>query len=236
MPFHTVAFGKKEINFKLQHSDRKTLAISVLPDLSVIVTAPNKADDLEKIKSKVKKRAKWILKQQLDFEKYLPAQPPRRFISGETHLYLGRQYRLKVLKGSPESVKLKDGYIKVTTDDKKDTEKIKEIVKSWYYIKAEKYFEKKIELCSERFKRFDLQTPSMNLRNMTKRWGTCSSSGTINLNPDLIKTPSSCVEYVVVHELCHLIEPNHSPEFYRLLQRIMPDWKTRKARLEKLDI
>lgn len=233
MPFHKVNFGKKEINFKLQHSDRKTLAISVLPDLSVIVTAPNKTDDIEKIKLKVKKRARWILRQQSDFEKYLPTQPPRRYISGETHLYLGKQYRLKILKGSPESVKLKNGYIFVKTIDKKDTEKIKYLFKDWYKEKAHNYFKKKLKVCLKRFKRFDLETPPIKLRNMEKRWGSCNFKGSINLNPELIKTPSSCVEYVLVHELCHLIEPNHSPDFYKLLQRIMPDWKSRKDRLER---
>ncbi|MGI8544553.1 MAG: M48 family metallopeptidase [Aridibacter sp.] len=232
MPFHKVNYGKKIIDFKLQHSDRKTLAISVLPDLSVIVTAPNETSDIEKIKSKIKKRAKWILKQQSDFEKYQPTQPPRRFVSGETHLYLGRQYRLKVLEGEAESVKLKSGYFFVTTEDKKDRKRVESLLKDWYHTRAKKYFEKKIKLSMERFKRFGLQTPPVHLRNMTKRWGTYSSNGTINLNPDLIKTPSSCVEYVVIHELCHLIEPNHSRDFYRLLQRIMPEWEKRKSRLE----
>lgn len=235
MPFHEIDFGSRIIKFNLQYSDRKTLGISVLPDLSVIVTAPMHNRDLDKIKSKVKRRAKWILKQQTEFEKYLPTQPARQYVSGETHLYLGRQYRLKVLEGEQESVKLKSGYICVTGEDKKDKEKIKSLLESWYHAKAKKYFERKLEICLEKFKRYEIAAPKIQLRNMTKRWGTCSASGTINLNPDLIKTPSSCVEYVIVHELCHLIEPNHSQGFYRLLQRIMPDWERRKDRLEKVN-
>ncbi len=98
MPFHSVNFGSRDIRFKLQYSARKTLGISVLPDLSVIVTAPNESD-FGRVKNLVKKRAAWILKQQAKFSEYLPGQPERKYVSGETHLYLGRQYRLKVMEG-----------------------------------------------------------------------------------------------------------------------------------------
>jgi len=234
MPFHEIKFGTKTINFKLQYSKRKSLSISVLPDLSVIVTAPNDASDIEKIKSKVRKRSKWILKQQSEFEKYLPTQPPRRYVSGETHLYLGRQFRLKVRIGKSESVKLKSGYLFITTENKKDSKRVEELLKDWYHTRAKMYFEKKVEICAERFKRYAIGVPQVRLRYMTKRWGTCNSNGMINLNPDLIKTPPICVEYVIVHEMCHLIVTDHGPEFYRLLKRLLPDWVRRKIMLESV--
>lgn len=235
MPFHTVQFGSQTIEFKLQYSRRKTLGISVLPDLSVIVTAPdNTSDDLEKIKAKVQEKSAWILRQQAKFSKFLPKQPARRFVSGETHLYLGRQYRLKLLEGTPESVKLKSGYLFVTTEDREDKEKVEKMVEAWYAERARNLFAKKLTAAWEKFKRYELTKPPFRLRRMTKRWGTCSPTGIINLNPELIKTPSSCIEYVIVHELCHLIHPFHDQKFFRLLQRMMPDWENRKARLERL--
>jgi predicted metal-dependent hydrolase len=232
MPFHSVNFGSQDIRFKLQYSERKTLGISVLPDLSVIVTAPNESD-FGRVRDLVKKRAAWILKQQAKFSEYLPGQPERNYVSGETHLYLGRQYRLKVIEGKPETVKLKGRYIYVMVTEKRDGEVVKMMLNQWYRERAKKYFQQKLVKVSEKFRRYEIELPSIRLRRMPKRWGTCSAKGVIHLNPNLVKFPSSCVEYVIVHELCHLIEANHNRKFYQLLQRMMPNWEGRKSMLEK---
>ena len=100
---HLVAFGNEKIVFRLRRSKRKTLGITVEPDMSVLLTAPRGAD-LEKVKANVRKRAVWIRRQCMFFERFLPQLPPRRHVSGETHRYLGRQYRLKVIEGADESV------------------------------------------------------------------------------------------------------------------------------------
>lgn len=232
MPFHLVNFGSQDIRFKLQYSTRKTLGISVLPDLSVIVTAPNESN-FGRVKELVKKRAAWILKQQAKFSEYLPGQPTRKYVSGETHLYLGRQYRLKVAEGTPETVKLKGRYIHITVTEKRGGEAVEMLLDGWYQERAKKYFEQKLVKCFDKFRRYEIEIPSIRLRRMSKRWGTCSAKGGIHLNPDLVKFPSSCVEYVIVHELCHLIEASHNRNFYQLLQRMMPDWERRKSRLEQ---
>jgi hypothetical protein len=232
MAFYSVNFGNRDIRFKLQYSSRKTLGISVLPDLSVIVTAPSESD-FKRVEDLVKKRAAWILKQQAIFSEYLPGQPERKYVGGETHLYLGRQYRLKVTEGKPETVKLKGRYIHVTVANRGSSEKAKMLLNKWYQERAGKYFGQKLIQVFEKFRRYEIELPSIRLRRMPKRWGTCSAIGIIHLNPDLIKFPPSCVEYVIVHELCHLIEPNHNRKFYQLLQRVMPDWEARKFRLEQ---
>jgi predicted metal-dependent hydrolase len=231
MSFHNLNFGSRVINFTLLYAERKTLAISVYPDLSVIVTAPADAK-LDQVTAKVKRRAPWILKQQLKFSEFLPQQPERRFVSGETHLYLGRQYRLKLIESETECVKLKGRFLIVQTPDKTDTSGIKHLVEKWYFERARSYFKQKITTLIDLFRKFDLPPPGIRLRRMTKRWGTCGKDGTINLNPDLIRASSSSVEYVIIHELCHLIYPNHNRAFYMLLRRILPDWEKRKARLE----
>lgn len=94
----SVQFGSKKIVFNLEFSERKTLGISVSPDLKILVKAPIDVP-LEKVKEKIKKRAPWIIRQQSFFLSFHPKMPERKFVSGETHLYLGRQYRLKVIMG-----------------------------------------------------------------------------------------------------------------------------------------
>ena len=232
MPFHQISFGQQKIEFNLQYSNRRTLGISVLPDLSVVVTAPNESS-FGKVEELVKKRAAWILRQQTKFSEYLPEQPAKKYVSGETHLYLGRQYRLKVIEGEPETAKLKGRYIYVTVTKKRNGEEVKMLLDKWYQERAGEYFKQKLVKAFEKFRRYEIEVPLIRLRRMPKRWGTCSAKGVIHLNPDLIKFPSSCVEYVIVHELCHLIEANHNKDFYQLLQRLMPDWEKRKALLEK---
>jgi len=228
---HSVAFGQNIINYSLKFSDRKTLAIDVHPDQSVTVTAPPGAS-LEQVKTKVRKRAAWILRQQAYFQNFLPAPSPRQYVSGETHYYLGRQYRLKVLEDDNESVKLKGGYIQVSAKNI-SPERIATLLNGWLLAHAKAHFRKRLELCWEKFRRYGMPIPQLRIRKMTKRWGTCTTSGAIYLNPNLIKVSSYCIDYVLTHELCHLKQADHSKVFYELLRKIMPDWERRKLRLEK---
>lgn len=232
---HSVQYGASTISFSLRQARRKSLAISVLPDLSVVVTAPLGAD-VEFVKAKVKKRALWILKQQDSFKEYLPTQPPRRYVSGETHLYLGRQYRLKVSESAVETVKLRGGYIHVGVKDKDDRNRVAHLLNEWLLAHARSQFGRRIILCWERLRAQGIAFPELRLRRMEKRWGTCTNGGVIYLNPYLIKAPSSCIDYVLIHELCHLKYAHHGKPFYELLRRVLPDWEQRKARLEKMNL
>lgn len=232
---YSVQFGASTISFSLQYAQRKTLAISVLPDLSVVVTAPMESD-IELIKRKVKKRAVWILKQQDAFTAYLPTQPPRQYVSGETHLYLGKQYRLKVFETNAESVKLRGGYIHIGVKDKSNKARVLALFDEWLLSHARAQFARRLAGCWEQLRQQGLEYPQLRLRRMKKRWGTCTPSGVIYLNPNLVKAPSSCIDYVIIHELCHLTHAHHGKPFYDLLRRVLPDWEQRKARLEKITI
>lgn len=231
-----VRFGSATVFYRLEFSARKSVGITVLPDLSVRVTAPA-GTDTETVREKVRKRAAWILKQQDYFRAFQPKQPTRRFVSGETHYYLGRQYRLKVIESesAAEEVKLKGRFLYATTPDKSDRARIGRMFKDWYTVRARAYFSKKLTAIWNSTRQYELtpQVPSLRLRRMNKRWGSCIAAGDIFLNPELIKTPSLCIEYVIVHELCHVKIPHHNREFYQLLSRILPDWNKRKERLEK---
>lgn len=230
---YAVTFGSRTIRFTLKYSRRRTLGISVTPDTAVTVTAPE-GKDIDAICQVVKKRAPWILKQQSTFEKARPAVPPRQYVSGETWRYLGRQYRLKVSEGEPEGVKLKGGYLNVRVRNKEEIERIKALTDQWYRERASDYFTAKLKFCHERLRKYDIPLPAFRIRTMQTRWGSCTKDGMVLLNPELVKLPSHCVEYVLIHEMCHLKHHDHGAEFYRLLSKVMPDWERRKERLDSM--
>lgn len=229
----TVTFGNATIDYQVKFVDRKTLGIQVHPDKSVHVLAPLETST-EKVREKVKSKAGWILKQQDFFLAFHPMTPARKFVSGETHLYLGKQYRLKVTEGKSQSVKLSGGYINVVTKLKSDTKAVERQLKKWYTDKAKTHIDKVFEECKPKAERFTKIEPTLHYRWMKKRWGSCDKDGKIHLNLELIKAPKSCIEYVVIHEMCHLLYLNHSKAFYDLLEEVYPNWKKTKDKLEKL--
>lgn len=225
-----IQFGSKQINFRLDFSGRKSLGISVTPDLNVLVKAPT-GTALEKVKEKIRKRAPWIIRQQSFFLSFHPKTPARKFVGGETHLYLGRQYRLRILIGKVESVKLKGQFIEVTTTGKIRT---KQLVNEWYLQNAKLKFHAIAEPLIHKFKKHKVEPSSIVLREMPTRWGSCTPKGKIILNPELIKAPKGCIEYVIIHELCHLIHHDHTQKFIDLQTKEMKDWEKWKMKLEKL--
>ena len=225
-----VQFGRKRIVYRLQYSARKTLAIDVLPDLSVVVTAPAGSEDTA-VEKRVKKRAAWIVQQQRFFENYLPVLPPRRYVSGESHRYLGRQYRLRVTQGDVERVMMGRGQISVTTVDTANSKRVRALVTRWFRVRAEVIIGEIFAESSSRAGRLGIHALSFKVHKMRNRWGSCTKQGNILLNPELIIAPKVCIEYVISHELCHLKEHNHSDGFYRLLNKLMPDWEVRRERL-----
>ena len=225
-----IQFGSKQIHFHLKYSNRKSLGITVKPDLTVLVKAPS-GTSLDKVKEVLNKKASWIIKQQSYFLSFHPKTPPRKFISGETHLYLGRQYRLKIHKRKSESVKLKGKFIEVTTSDKS---RVKGLVKEWYLKNARMKFEIIANPLIDKFKKYKVGPSSIVLREMPTRWGSCTAKGKVILNPELIKAPKACIEYVIIHELCHLVYHAHTQRFIDLQTKEMPDWEKWKSKLEKL--
>jgi hypothetical protein len=226
----TIQFGSQTINFYLEYSDRKSLGITVTPEMEVLVRAP-KNTPLENIKEKIKRKAPWILKQQGYFLSFHPKTSARKYISGETHLYLGRQYRLQVQIGKEDSVKLKGKFIEITAKDKSNT---KDLLDNWYLHHAKIKFHAIAAPLIDKFKKYKVEPSAIVLRNMPTRWGSCTPKGKIILNPELIKAPKGCIEYVIVHELCHLIHHDHTQKFLDLQSKEMRDWEKWKMKLEKI--
>lgn len=230
---HAVTWGEERIEFQLRRTARRTLGITVRPDLAVVVTAPRKAS-VEKVLGKVRKRAGWIRRQQRFFEEFLPETPARRYVSGETHRYLGRQYRLKIVEADKADVKLSGRFILVHTPHKRNAEQVEKLVERWYLTRATDRFSRSLKECSARLGKRLANVPVMRLRRMPKRWGSWTRRSGICLNPELVKAPGACIDYVVTHELCHSVHGNHGRKFYALLRQVMPDWEDRKSRLEKI--
>lgn len=232
---HAVTSGDVQIEFRLRRSNRQTLAITVYPDLAVEVAAPRKIA-LDLVKSKVQKRARWIQRQQSFFRDFLPLPPPRLYVSGETHRYLGRQYRLKIIESKRSEVKLRGRFIWVQTPDKGNRVRVRKLVESWYLICAKDRFARSLAESVVRLRGRLSAPPKMQIRRMPKRWGSWTRRSGIWVNPELVKAPATCIEYVLTHELCHAVHGHHGKAFYELLQQVMPDWKERKARLEHIFI
>jgi predicted metal-dependent hydrolase len=228
---YSITYGQETLSFDLLFSRRKTMQISVYPDGKVVVKAPEGVP-LEEVKKRVLKRSRWI-KSKLDyFQQFKPRTPPRHYISGETHLYLGKQYRLKVLTGTEPSVKLQRGWLTVSVKNNDAPAVVKTLLDRWYAEKAAQHFNAAFERCWPRFEKQGFQRPTLKTRTMKTRWGSLSEKGTLTLNTKLICAPRECIDYVLIHELCHLTHSNHGPAFYRLLEQTMPDWKKHKSKLE----
>lgn len=232
---HRLQYGDSTIEYSLLYAQRKTLGISVRPDSTVQVKAPL-GTALADVEAIVRRRANWILRHQRQFENYPAPTPPRQYVSGETHRYLGRQYRLKVVESEREWVKLSRGYLHVATASPRDTEHVKALVDGWYHRQATRVFQERLDACYPRVKRFGIPYPPFVIRPLKSRWGSCSPAGKITLNLKLIQTPKACIDYVILHELCHLQEHNHGAGYYQLLGQVCPDWKARKAQLNGCEI
>lgn len=226
-----VSYGEQQIFFDLEFRDRKTIAIEVLPDATVVVKAPWGTAIVD-VKAVVEKRSRWIVKNKKYFEQFLPQTPPREYVIGETHLYLGRQYRLKFVEQEEEGVKIKGGYL-IVYGKENSSAYMKAVLGTWYYKRALKKFEEAYQEVYPLFRRYSIVQPTLKLMRMKNRWGSCTVTDTIRLNPELIKVSKKCIEYVIIHELCHLIEKNHSKRFYELMGDILPDWQRWKLKLEK---
>lgn len=231
----TLHYGSKSAEYDVRECAQLTakLRIHVEPTGSLIVEAPVGTSE-HKIRSGVQKRARWIMNHIDRFEDYRRHVLPRDYRSGETHFYLGRRYKLKVVvePGTKRSVRLIAGRLEVSTPVG-DTAKVRSLLQSWYRQRALAYLNERAVGLAARLN-WVQTTPPVKLLKMKRYWGSCSPRGSITLNPALIRAPAHCVEYVLLHELCHLAEHNHSPRFYALLERQMPNWRAAKAELDSL--
>jgi hypothetical protein len=231
----TLRYGTRTAEYDVHENSRLTakLRIHVEPGGALSVEAPSGTPE-EKIRAGVQKRARWIMGHIDRFEDYRRHALVRDYSTGETHFYLGRRYKLKIITepGAKRSMRLVAGRLEVTAP-KGDAADVRLALQRWYRERALAYFSSRIGRLASQLPWVEA-APPVKLLTMKRYWGSCSPLGAITLNPALVKAPVHCVEYVLLHELCHLAEHNHSPRFYALLDRHMPEWGAAKDELDGL--
>jgi len=232
---HSIQYGNKRIDYEIKRGNReKTVAIHVGPVPIVTVSTPRLLGE-EKIRSIVRRKARWIIEKQ---ELLKRSRPPasKEFVSGESFPYLGRQYRLKVTRAAIENggtCKLVNGRLLVEIDGSLGGEDGKKAVRAalgaWYLTHAEY----KLRVRTARFAWQLGRSPQRILiKEQRTRWGSCSRTAIIRFNWKIITAPLSVVDYVIVHELCHLIHPHHSPSFWKQVESMLPDYQERRRLLK----
>lgn len=228
-----VSAGDTTHTFDLYLSKRKSLTLRVRADTRLTIDASPETP-ITSIYEFVRKRSEWIKHHQAKAQALIAAQPPRQYKDGETWQFLGRRYQLRVQPvEKKEGVVLSGGQMIVSA---RQPERAALVVRNWYLKHAREFFMDRMAVMAPSVAPLGIVPPEkIIIRAMKSRWGTCSSDGRVTLNLKLMQLDIDLLDYVIVHELCHLREFNHSPRFYALLDAAMPDWKKRRRTLHSID-
>lgn len=229
-----VRFGDSSIEYNVLRSERRRKTVQITVDATgVQVAAPLDTPDCD-VQSIVRKRAAWILRQTRPGTQ---AQAPRRFVSGETLPYLGRNVRLSVEENEALAPELRFDHWRFRvsvpaglTEDERRRRTLR-VVTDWYRSKAAQRLRAAVQSWWPRLGNGD--EPRILIRDQRQRWGSCAPDGTLRFNWRVVMLEPSLIEYVVVHELAHLIVSNHSREFWRMMSSVMPDAEHRRRRLRE---
>lgn len=220
--------------FRFLRSARKTIALYVNRDGSVLVRAPLRVSFAE-IFLFMHERWDWLQTQRTRFLQQ-PVPVAFTYRHGEAFLHRGQTCMLSVQSGSRNHARLVGDELKVSLTPERQQEEngLEGVIELWQRREAKKVFSQHLAECHELMQELRLPFPELKIRKMRSRWGSCTRSAQITLNLELIRMPPESLDYVIVHELCHLVEFNHSPRFYELQARFMPDWKARRQHLDEL--
>ena len=225
-----VKFGNATISYTVVKSNRrKTSQITVDKDSVVVRTPVSKR--MAEIKEIVDGKKQWIFRKQLQFQKQRSVVIKPTFIPGSKLSYLGRNITLKILKNrKTEAVTLKKDTITISIKSKRISKNtIKKLYQKWLMKKAPRLFETKVAKLSKKVR---IKPNKINIKDLKNRWGRATSDNTINLNMNLIKAPSSVIDYVILHELCHLKIKGHSDKFWSMVKKYMPNYEDQRHWLE----
>jgi len=231
-----VQFGRTLLAYQIKRSQRRsTVSIAVVPQEGLVVTAPAKATT-ERLDALVHRKGAWIAQRLKHQDELPPTLPPREFVSGETFKYLGRQYRLRVQAGAPGGqVRLHGPYLGLILDKAIPASQrapgAREALVEWYRAKAREYLPRR---AAKWARKLGLHEPRMMVAEPPKRWGSTTKNGTVRINWRVLQCPVALVDYVLAHELVHLVHEDHSRAFWATLGRIMPDYEERKKRLRAM--
>jgi predicted metal-dependent hydrolase len=209
-----------ELNIKVIRTNRrKTASIKIVLGM-IQVTIPKKLSE-KRLRELIAKSTPWIRKKLRLHGDTTPIRE-KKYVSGESFFYLGRNYHLKLIQGNSIGIKLKGGNLVLNINNNEPNWYIKEQLVQWYFRHADQQLKDKTIRYGEIV---EVEPKSISLKNYKSRWGSCTVSGDISYNWKIIIAPHHIIDYVVVHELCHIHEHNHSPAFWKLVSRVIPDYK-----------
>ena len=224
-------YGPHEVAYHLEFRRRRSLGFRVLASGAVHVAAPL-GTTAAWVAEQVLRKAPWILKHQARFRAARPATPARQYLNGETQYFLGQAYALLITEAPQVAVQLLDSQLVVAYPAPHAPERTAALLAGWYRQQAAAQFTQALARVWPRFAEFGLPLPQLFVRQMQTRWGSCTpTTGRIRLNVDLVRTAEACIDYVLVHECCHLLVPDHSARFYALQTRLLPNWQQARALL-----
>jgi predicted metal-dependent hydrolase len=209
---------------KIIRSKRKTIALVVQADGELLVRAPKRATRKE-IDALLEKHASWIAKKQAEAKTKHAAMPSHQFVDGEHFFFLGERYSLKLVDQQAVSLRFDKGFYL----SKDAQSKAAALFEQFYRQEARRIFTERVRHYTEKY---DFEVAKIKLSSAKKRWGSCSSKGNLNLVWRLVMAPLEIIDYVIVHELCHLREANHSKRFWAEVEAILPDYKSRRRWLK----
>lgn len=206
------------VDYSIKRSKRKTLSIIVESDCSVNVLAPDKMTD-EEIQSTVLNKEFWIYKQLAEFKILNQSKIHREFVNGEGFMYLGRSYKLKIVEEQDVSLKLKNGYFNLK---RSSLDKAQDAFKDFYRKKGAERISKRIDKYANKL---GVNVNKIKVMELQSRWGSCGKNNTLYFNWKCVMAPYSVIDYLVVHELVHMIYPNHSDEFWNQVDKVLPEYR-----------
>ncbi len=225
------SYGTYAYEYELQRQERQTLSLTVNPDMSIVLKCPRYAGE-DRIEAFLVRKWHWLQKQLNFFEQVNKKPYIKEYVSGESFYYLGRQYQLLVKPTTYEKVSLTKGKIFIFTfGNAADGAHNKKLLQAWYDNRMNKVFRERFTAMAKRFDYVNL--PELAVRRMKKRWGSYLKTDKIFLNPKLIHASKVCIDYVIVHELCHMRFKNHDKRFYQFLNEKYPGWRQVKTKLEQ---
>jgi hypothetical protein len=213
-----------ELVYQIQYSNRKTLGILVDRDKSIFIKAPYGASK-EKIEKFIEKKKLWIFQKLNHKQKYIKF-PAKEFVSGSSILYLGRTYLLNIGEFEHEGIKFSDSFYL----SKRDKKNANELFKKWFIREAKKLLIPKIIFYA---KNLGVKYNKIEIKEFKYRWGSCTPKNNIYFNWRIIQAPNSVIDYIIVHELAHLIEANHSSRFWNIVKSQLPKFHEAKNWLKE---
>jgi len=216
----------KTIEFAISYRNRRTLAIQIKPPGSILVMSPLGLSQ-ETVKSMVRSKGDWIIKKLLNIKKIASVSINREFRDGESFLHLGRECFLQIIPDKSlkrPKIRLSDGWLQIITPSE-DRDGLKKVLEKWYRKEAEKIITERLDFYRPKL---NVEPAHVKVKQQKRRWGSCTPKGDLFFNWRIVMAPLPVVDYIIVHEMSHLIHKNHSARFWKTVEKVLPDYRARR--------